>query len=97
MMVYFGVFMVFELVFGFLVSFIIMWYSCYCEFYVDVGVVQLVGKYKMIVVLECLKMGQELYFEGLMMVFGIIGKCFLFELMMIYLFFEKCIVVLCNM
>lgn len=39
MMVYFGVFMVFELVFGFLVSFIIMWYSCYCEFYVDVGVV----------------------------------------------------------
>lgn len=82
MMVYFGVSMVLELVFGFLASFITMWYSRHREFHADAGAAQLVGKQKMIAALERLKMGQESHLEGSMMAFGIIGKRSLSELLM---------------
>ncbi len=82
MMVYFGVSMVLELVFGFLASFITMWYSRHREFHADAGAAQLVGKEKMIAALERLKMSQESKLDGTMMAFGINGKQSLTELLM---------------
>ncbi len=82
MMVYFGVSIVLELIFGFLASFITMWYSRRREYYADAGAADLVGKEKMIAALERLKMSQESKLEGSMMAFGINGKQSLTELMM---------------
>ncbi len=82
MMVYFGVSIVLELVFGFLASFITMWYSRHREFHADAGAAQLVGKEKMIAALERLKMSQESKLDGTMMAFGINGKQSLTELLM---------------
>lgn len=81
-MVYFAVSMVLELVFGFLASFITMWYSRQREFHADAGAAHLVGKHKMIAALERLKMGQESQLEGSMMAFGINGKRSMTELLM---------------
>lgn len=88
-MVYFGVSMVLELVFGFLASFITMWYSRHREFHADAGAAQLVGKHKMIAALERLKMGQESQLEGSMMAFGINGKRSMTELLMSHPPLEK--------
>uniref|UniRef100_UPI0030DB6096 protease HtpX n=2 Tax=Vibrio TaxID=662 RepID=UPI0030DB6096 len=74
MLVYFGVSIVLELVFGFLASFITMWYSRHREFHADAGAAQLVGKHKMIAALERLKVSHESQLEGSMMAFGINGK-----------------------
>ncbi|MEZ9133154.1 zinc metalloprotease HtpX [Vibrio breoganii] len=82
MMVYFGVSMVLELVFGFLASFITMWYSRKREFHADAGAAHLVGKQKMIAALERLKTSHEPQLEGSMMAFGINGKSSLTELLM---------------
>jgi heat shock protein HtpX len=82
MMVYFGVSMVLELVFGFLASFITMWYSRHREFHADAGAAQLVGKHKMIAALERLKVSHEPQLEGSMMAFGINGKRSMTELLM---------------
>ncbi|WP_114766258.1 protease HtpX [Vibrio rhodolitus] len=82
MMVYFGVSMVLELVFGFLASFITMWYSRHREFHADAGAASLVGKEKMIAALERLKMSHESQLEGSMMAFGINGKRSMTELLM---------------
>ncbi|MGD8111077.1 protease HtpX [Vibrio sp. TRT 21S02] len=82
MLVYFGVSMVLELVFGILASFITKWYSRHREFHADAGAAQLVGKHKMIAALERLKMSHESQLEGSMMAFGINGKASLSELMM---------------
>ncbi|OBT15932.1 zinc metalloprotease HtpX [Vibrio sp. UCD-FRSSP16_10] len=82
MMVYFGISMVLELVFGFLASFITMWYSRKREFHADAGAAQLVGKHKMIAALERLKTSHEPQLEGSMMAFGINGKQSLTELLM---------------
>ncbi|GEA49926.1 protease HtpX [Vibrio inusitatus NBRC 102082] len=82
MMVYFGVSMVLELVFGFLASFITMWYSRRREFYADAGAAHLVGKHKMIAALERLKTSHEPQLEGSMMALGINGKSALTELLM---------------
>jgi heat shock protein HtpX len=82
MMVYFGISMVLELVFGFLASFITMWYSRHREFHADAGAASLVGKHKMIAALERLKMSQESQLEGSMMAFGINGKRSITELLM---------------
>ncbi|MGO1296195.1 MAG: protease HtpX [Vibrio sp.] len=79
---YFAVSMVLELVFGFLASFITMWYSRHREFHADAGSARLVGKQKMIAALERLKMSQESQLEGSMMAFGITGKRSLTELLM---------------
>ncbi|MFC3024721.1 protease HtpX [Vibrio zhugei] len=81
-LVYFAVSMVLELVFGFLASFITMWYSRHREFHADAGSARLVGKHKMIAALERLKMSQESQLEGSMMAFGITGKRTMTELLM---------------
>ncbi|MBH9739512.1 protease HtpX [Vibrio navarrensis] len=82
MMVYFGVSIALELVFGFLASFITMWYSRHREFHADAGAARLVGKEKMIAALERLKISQESKLDGTMMAFGINGKQSLTELLM---------------
>ncbi|WP_047045265.1 protease HtpX [Vibrio mexicanus] len=81
-MVYFGVSIVLELVFGFLASFITMWYSRHREFHADYGAAKLVGKQKMIAALERLKVSHEPQLEGSMMAFGINGKRTMTELLM---------------
>ncbi|MDF2152496.1 protease HtpX [Vibrio sp. CAU 1672] len=81
-MVYFAVSIALELVFGFLASFITMWYSRHREFHADAGAAQLVGKEKMIAALERLKMSHESKLDGSMMAFGINGKQSLTELLM---------------
>ncbi len=81
-MVYFGVSMVLELVFGFLASFITMWYSRRREYFADAGSAQLVGKHKMIAALEKLKLSHESRLDGTMMAFGINGKSTVTELLM---------------
>ncbi|MBD1557912.1 protease HtpX [Vibrio sp. S9_S30] len=81
-MTYFVVSMVLDLVFGFLASFITMWYSRRREFYADAGAAQLVGKHKMIAALERLKVSHESKLEGSMMAFGINGKSSISQLMM---------------
>lgn len=96
MMIYFGVSMVLELVFGFLASFITMWYSRHREFHADAGAASLVGKHKMIAALERLKMGQESQLEGSMMVFGINGKRSMTELLMSHPPLDKRIAALRN-
>lgn len=82
MMSYFLISMVLELVFGFLASFITMWYSRHREFHADAGAANLVGKQKMIAALERLKMSHEPQLEGSMMAFGINGKRTMMELLM---------------
>ncbi|WP_136484426.1 protease HtpX [Vibrio sp. H11] len=96
MMVYFAVSMVLELVFGFLASFITMWYSRHREFHADAGAAQLVGKQKMIAALERLKMSYEPQLEGSMMAFGINGKSTLTELLMSHPPLDKRIAALRN-
>lgn len=97
MMVYFGVSMVLELVFGFLASFITMWYSRHREFHADAGAANLVGKEKMIAALERLKVSHEPQLEGSMMAFGINGKKSLTELLMSHPPLDKRIASLRNM
>ncbi len=95
-MVYFGVSIALELVFGFLASFITMWYSRHREFHADAGAAQLVGKHKMIAALERLKMSHESQLEGSMMAFGINGKRTVTELLMSHPPLDKRIAALRN-
>lgn len=88
-MTYFIVSTVLELAFGFLASFLTMWFSRHREFHADAGAAQLVGKQKMIAALERLRMGQESQLEGSMMAFGINGKKSLTELLMTHPPLEK--------
>jgi heat shock protein HtpX len=81
-MAYFMTSMVLELIFGFLASFITMWYSRHREFHADAGAARLVGRHKMIAALERLKYSQESQLDGTMMAFGINGKKSLTELLM---------------
>jgi heat shock protein HtpX len=97
MMVYFGVSMVLELIFGFLASCITMWYSRHREFHADAGAARLVGKEKMIAALERLKVSHEPQLEGSMMAFGINGKKSLSELLMSHPPLDKRIASLRNM
>jgi heat shock protein HtpX len=81
-MTYFIVSMVLEMLFGFLASFLTMWFSRQREFKADSGAANLVGKDKMIAALERLKTSQETQLEGSMMAFGITGKKTMMELLM---------------
>ncbi|QUM80636.1 protease HtpX [Moritella sp. 5] len=81
-MTYFIVSMVLEMLFGFLASFLTMWFSRQREFKADSGAANLVGKEKMIAALERLKTSQETQLEGSMMAFGITGKKTMMELLM---------------
>lgn len=56
-MAYFAIQMVLQLVFGFLASFIVMWFSRKREYRADAGAAQLVGAPKMMAALERLKGG----------------------------------------
>ncbi|EJV2651948.1 protease HtpX [Vibrio vulnificus] len=96
MMVYFAVSIALELVFGFLASFITMWYSRHREFHADAGAARLVGKEKMIAALERLKMSQESKLDGTMMAFGINGKQSLTALLMSHPPLDKRIAALRN-
>jgi heat shock protein HtpX len=93
---YFVVTMVLELIFGFLASFITMWYSRRREFYADAGAANLVGKHKMIAALERLKLSHESRLEGSMMAFGINGKHSVTELLMSHPPLDKRIAALRN-
>ncbi|KEY58422.1 protease HtpX [Serratia sp. DD3] len=73
-MIYFGVSMVLELVFGILASIITMWFSRHREFHADAGSAKLVGREKMIAALQRLKTSYEPQEAGSMMAFCINGK-----------------------
>lgn len=73
-MVYFGISMVLELVFGILASMITMWFSRHREFHADAGAAKLVGSSKMIAALQRLKTSHEPQEESSMMAFCINGK-----------------------
>ncbi|WP_024873056.1 protease HtpX [Tolumonas lignilytica] len=88
-MAYFAISMVLELVFGFLASMIVMWFSRQREFRADAGSAKLVGKEKMIAALQRLAHGQESQLEGTMMAFGINGKSAMMELFMSHPPLEK--------
>ncbi|MCJ8350092.1 protease HtpX [Moritella sp.] len=81
-MTYFIVSMALEMLFGFLASFLTMWFSRQREFKADSGAAKLVGKEKMIAALERLKTSQETQLEGSMLAFGITGKKTMMELLM---------------
>lgn len=81
-MTYFIVSMALEMLFGFLASFLTMWFSRQREFKADSGAADLVGKDKMIAALERLKTSQETQLEGSMLAFGITGKKTMMELLM---------------
>ena len=81
-MTYFLVSTALELVFGFLASFLTMWFSRHREFKADAGAARLVGKEKMIAALQRLKTAHEPQLEGSMMAFGINGKKTMMELLM---------------
>lgn len=66
--------MVLELVFGFLASLIVMWFSRHREFHADAGGAQLAGRQKMIAALERLRQLQEpSQLPSEMAAFGITG------------------------
>ncbi|WP_305372901.1 protease HtpX [Photobacterium leiognathi] len=88
-MTYFIVSTIMEILFGFLASILTMWYSRHREFYADAGSAKLVGREKMIVALERLKVSHEPQLEGSMMAFGINGKKSLSELFMTHPPLEK--------
>lgn len=73
-MIYFGVSMVLELVFGILASIITMWFSRHREFHADAGSAKLVGREKMIAALQRLKTSYEPQEAGTLMAFCINGK-----------------------
>ncbi|UJF19998.1 protease HtpX [Vibrio sp. SS-MA-C1-2] len=79
---YFIVSSIMEILFGFLASTIVMYFSRYREYKADAGSAHLVGKQKMIAALERLKISHEPQLEGSMMAFGINGKRSLSELFM---------------
>lgn len=74
-LMYFGVSMVLEILFGFLASIIAMWFSRYREFKADAGSAELVGKEKMINALQRLQSIHEPQeMEGQLAAFAINGK-----------------------
>lgn len=70
---YFAVSMVLQLVFGFLASFIVMWFSRQREYRADAGAAKLVGAPKMIAALQRLK-GQTSALPQEMTAMGIAGE-----------------------
>ncbi|WP_213997472.1 protease HtpX [Arsukibacterium sp.] len=71
---YFGIVIVLEIVFGFLASIIVMWFSRQREYRADAGAARLEGPDKMVAALERLKHNHESRLEGSLMAFGIAGK-----------------------
>lgn len=79
---YFATVFIFELIFGFLATPLVMWFSRHREYHADAGSAELVGKENMISALEALKTSHETELEGELTAFGIIGKKSLSELFM---------------
>ncbi|MBV2129923.1 protease HtpX [Arsukibacterium indicum] len=71
---YYGIVIVLEIVFGFLASIIVMWFSRQREYRADAGAARLEGPDKMVAALERLKHNHESRLEGSLMAFGIAGK-----------------------
>ncbi|WP_333609398.1 protease HtpX [Arsukibacterium sp.] len=93
---YFVIVIVLELVFGFLASIIVMWFSRQREYRADAGAARLVGPGKMIKALERLKHNHESRLEGSMMAFGIASKKAKSELLLTHPPLEKRIEALRN-
>lgn len=88
-MMYFMVSMLMEVLFGFLASIIVMWFSRQREFRADAGSAGLVGKQKMIDALQRLRLGAEPQLEGSFAAFAISGKRSMVELFMSHPPLEK--------
>ncbi|KKO46458.1 heat shock protein HtpX [Arsukibacterium ikkense] len=86
---YFGIVIVLEIVFGFLASMIVMWFSRQREYRADAGAARLAGPNKMIAALERLKNNHESRLEGSMMAFGIASKKAKSELLLTHPPLEK--------
>lgn len=86
---YFGIVIVLEIVFGFLASMIVMWFSRQREYRADAGAARLSGPDKMIAALERLKNNHESRLEGSMMAFGIASKKAKSELLLTHPPLEK--------
>lgn len=81
-MIYFLISSVMEVLFGFLASIIVMWFSRQREYRADAGSAGLVGKQKMINALERLRLGVEPQMEGSFAAFAINGKRGMAEIFM---------------
>jgi heat shock protein HtpX len=95
-MAYFAIVIVLEIVFGFLASIIVMWFSRQREYRADAGAARLEGANKMVSALQRLQHNHESRLEGNMMAFGIAGGGKKSELFMSHPPLEKRIAALQN-
>ncbi|MCH8491929.1 MAG: protease HtpX [Idiomarina sp.] len=86
---YFGLVILFEIVFGALASLIVFYFSRQREYRADAGAARLVGAPKMIAALQRLSQGRESQLDDKMLAFGIKGKLTKSELMMTHPPIEK--------
>lgn len=70
---YYGLVILFEILFGFLASIVVMYFSRQREYRADAGAARLVGAPKMIAALNRLKQGRESQLDGSLAAFGIKG------------------------
>lgn len=80
---------VLELLFGFLASLIVMWFSRHREYRADAGAARLVGSSKMIMALERLKTNHESRLDDKLLAFGIASKAAKSELLLTHPPLEK--------
>lgn len=95
-MAYFAIVIVLEIVFGFLASIIVMWFSRQREYRADAGAARLEGPNKMVAALQRLQHNHESRLEGNMAAFGIAGGGKKSELFMSHPPLEKRIAALQN-
>ncbi|RUO21692.1 protease HtpX [Aliidiomarina haloalkalitolerans] len=86
---YFGLVILFEILFGALASLIVFYFSRQREYRADAGAAKLVGANKMIAALQRLSQGRESQLDDRMLAFGIKGKLAKGELMMTHPPLEK--------
>lgn len=86
---YFGLVILFEILFGMLAQIIVFYFSRQREYRADAGAARLVGPQKMISALRRLQQGRESQLDDRMMAFGIKGKLKKGELMMTHPPIEK--------
>lgn len=79
---YFGLVILFEIIFGALASLIVFYFSRQREYRADAGAARLVGAPKMIAALQRLAQGRESQLDDRLLAFGIKGKLAKGELMM---------------
>ncbi|CUS48963.1 MAG: family M48 peptidase [Idiomarinaceae bacterium HL-53] len=70
---YFGLVILFEIIFGVLASIVVMYFSRVREYRADAGAAKLVGARSMIAALERLRAGRESQLDGTLAAFGIKG------------------------